>query len=446
MEHIEIIINLALLPLYIFIVLSVHEAGHYLAARYFGIGINEVSLGYGRVLWQRRDVHGTLWCIRLYPICAHVSVSGPKKFKDKELVTFAQAPLFHRFVTVIAGPAINIIFAFCILFAFHASVGQPIREPVLMGVEPDWVADKAGLEYGDRFLEIDGHKITRHKQAWDMTTGNPGKSINVVVERADGDIYKTNLVPTRIKYVDPRGLYKNHGRIGVLMGRVFVKLDILQKLNEIEIDGDEDAARRAVLSHIGQEVVLALKTTDGKVRSYRTRLEPQINDHLKDPAHRDYDSFYIGSIEQHHYLKHDLQGSLEVTISEVGRLMGNLLRLPFQLLPLDREKIQPWAVVGGEDQFLLRKTYEFTFRLVLVSIFIAFINLVPFPGMDGSVLLQLYLEKYKGYKDPARSKSYKYILLITLSVLYISVIMSNMSDLPRYMMFKFEKAVERRGR
>ncbi len=83
----------------------VHELGHYAAARLTGLRVEDFSLGFGRVLWQRRSRHNT-WTLRLLPLGGYVRVpvEGPG--------SLAEATTATRIIFTAAGPAVNLAFAF----------------------------------------------------------------------------------------------------------------------------------------------------------------------------------------------------------------------------------------------------------------------------------------------------------------------------------------------
>lgn len=429
-------LNVMFIPLYIFTVFTVHEYGHYAAARFFNIGIDSFSLGYGRKLWDKTDKRGTLWSVRLFPLCGHVQLSaGNKPVKGK---IFNEAPLWQRIVIVAAGPAINIIFAFLILFLFIGFFGQPSKVPVITGVEPGEAADRAGLHINDRFLAIEGTKVLRYKDVWDYTAHRPGEELTVTIQRGDEILQKT-VTPSLIEYTNMEGLEKSHGRIGVMIGQNFLKLKAIQALDGIELEEDTDDIRAALLANTGREIILKLKSADGKGRDYRTFIDPEMNAHLNNPDHKFYDAFYAGGVKDNFYLMHDATTSLMEAGRQTGQLIKNVVQLPFQLFPIDKELIRPWALVQDEDRFAERKLYEFVYRVALLSVFIALLNLVPFPGLDGNLLLMFILEGTVGYANPTGKRAYKYILLVSLCMLYGFIMMANLSDFPDYVERKMEK-------
>lgn len=429
METLDAALNVVFLPLYIFIVLTIHELGHYLAARFFNVSVESFSLGYGDQLWSRTDRRGTHWSVRLFPICGHVHLAAQKG--EAQGVLFNEAPPWQRAVVISAGPAINIFSGFLFLFLFLAVYGQPSKYPVLAGVEPGGAAYEAGLRPGDRIIEADGDIVRRYRDIWEHTYHKPDEPLNIKFMRND-EFYETTLTPTLSEYTDVSGIAKAHGRTGVLVGRVFMDLRILDSINGTPIGADEvDKARAILVETMGEEVTLKLKSVDGEAHSYRTVLYPENNAHLTDPAHKHYGSFFAGPMKDNFYLHLDITYSLIEAGKQTGRMIRAVAMLPFQLFPVDKEQIQPWALVA--DEFGKRKLYEFCHRVLLVSVVIALINLIPFPGTDGSMLLLTILQGAMGAGNEAGTRAYKVILLLSLVLLYGSVLFANIDDFPHHM-------------
>lgn len=456
METLDLIIDILFLPLCIFVVLMVHEYGHYLAARVFKISIENFSIGYGRKLWQKTDKHGVVWKLKLLPVMGHVRLS--EKNAKPDTVLFNEAPFWPRMMTVIAGPAINIIFAFAITFLFLAVAGLPSRTNELSGVEPGAPAALAGLKTGDVILEVEGEKLRRFYDLWLYTSEMPGVDLHIKVKRGD-EIFETTVTPEEVEYRDPDTIKRSHGRIGVMIGYSLKDLATLKSINGTEIivpptkEGDDrskaererDAAREAIIPYLGQHVSLGLESVDDETHTYETFLDTGLNEHLFDEDDDKYGAFVSGRVEDNFYLKLGLAESMREAGRQTGRFIVNLAKVPFQVFPIDSQLVKPWVVVTGDDDFISRKLYEFVHRFALVSVFIALINLVPFPGLDGNIILQIAVQRFTGEKDPSRSKAYKYALLTVLSLLYLSIIMCNVGDIPRYLADKAEDISENRS-
>ena len=165
-----------LYPLSFLIVLSlvviVHEYGHFRAARLCGVKVEEFSLGFGRVLWSRKDKKGTEWKVCLIPLGGYVKMFGDadassskaneeaKEFTEEEKkVSFPHQALWKKAFISVAGPAMNYIFAIVLLTIFISIFGMVVVPPVVSAVMPESAAEIAGILKDDRIVSVNNQKI-----------------------------------------------------------------------------------------------------------------------------------------------------------------------------------------------------------------------------------------------------------------------------------------------
>ncbi len=153
------------------VIVAVHEYGHYIVGRWSGIHAEVFSLGFGPVLWSRKDRRGTRWQIAALPFGGYVKFLGDANAasgKDGETMaeiyrenpddlrhTMHGAPLWARAATVAAGPVFNFIMSI-VVFTGVFMVQGVAREPLTVGqlhTLPD-----AGIELraGDEILAVGG--------------------------------------------------------------------------------------------------------------------------------------------------------------------------------------------------------------------------------------------------------------------------------------------------
>ena len=149
------------------IIVFVHEYGHYIVGRWSGIHAEVFSIGFGPVLWKRRDTRGTQWQIAAIPFGGYVKFMGDadassvKKADISGLTaterrhTMAGAPLWARSATVLAGPVANFILTFVLLAGILLAVGVPREEPTV-GTLRATPHEGTWLREGDVILAIGG--------------------------------------------------------------------------------------------------------------------------------------------------------------------------------------------------------------------------------------------------------------------------------------------------
>jgi regulator of sigma E protease len=140
------------------ILVAVHEFGHYWVAKKLGFKVLRFSIGFGKPLFTRvgKDADRTEYCLAAIPLGGYVKLLDEREgdVADSELHrSFTRRPISHRIAVLLAGPAMNLLFA-SLLYAILAMVGTEIVKPVVGQVRPDSPAAIAGLQRGDRIVSV----------------------------------------------------------------------------------------------------------------------------------------------------------------------------------------------------------------------------------------------------------------------------------------------------
>ncbi|MEC8012008.1 MAG: RIP metalloprotease RseP [Pseudomonadota bacterium] len=144
------------------IVVTIHELGHFLVARYFGIKVIRFSVGFGKPFYSRYDKHGTEFCVCSIPLGGYVRLLDSRQDDVAEHEVdqdFTQKSPWARLAVYAAGPAINIVFA-VFVFAAYAMLGVTQLPAVVGLVEKNSIAEAAGLQPSDEIIAIAGKPVT----------------------------------------------------------------------------------------------------------------------------------------------------------------------------------------------------------------------------------------------------------------------------------------------
>ncbi len=175
----------ALLGLSLLII--VHEAGHYLVARAFGMKVERFSVGFGKVLWSftRR---GTQFVVSALPIGGYVKIVGMAPGDDvdpADPTIYANQVAWRRFLVILAGPAMNFVTAGLLAAALLVGPGLLTPDPsaAVGRVSPGSAAELAGLRRDDRVLSVAGLPVATWGDMVSAIHAHPGQEIELVVER-----------------------------------------------------------------------------------------------------------------------------------------------------------------------------------------------------------------------------------------------------------------------
>ncbi len=198
-----------------------HELGHYLVGRWFGVRADAFSVGFGKELAGWTDKRGTRWKLSALPLGGYVQFAGdmnaaglpaPEAGSVSDSGTFQSKPLWQRALIVLAGPVTNLLVAIAIFAAFNLTYGKIDAPPVVAGFAQGSAAQAAGLRIGDRILAIDGDKVDQFAQVREKVVAYPDHVIRILIERTDARL----TIPVRIAAHVMKDQFGNEARIGLL--------------------------------------------------------------------------------------------------------------------------------------------------------------------------------------------------------------------------------------
>ena len=186
-------------------IVLIHEFGHFIFAKMFGVYVYEYSIGMGKKIWSKKPKNSeTEYCIRLIPIGGFVRLAGEEGEdgdksvpKNRKLYTKG---FWQRFLIFFMGPGFNMLLAFVVLFISCLIFSGSIATTKLANVTEDYPAYQAGLRNGDTLIELNGEKVKTWTQArLKIGTVKSGKAIKFKVKDVNGDIQEVIVNPKKIK-------------------------------------------------------------------------------------------------------------------------------------------------------------------------------------------------------------------------------------------------------
>jgi regulator of sigma E protease len=177
----------------------VHETGHYLAARAFGMRVKRYSIGIGPPIAKFQPKGSpTVFQLAAIPILAFVEIDGMNPFDESaknDRASFQNASVFARIVTIFAGSAFNYIAASLLLFGIYVAYGaQTPLHAIVDTVVAGSAAEVGGVRSGDRIVEIAGTPIHTFAELQRETQASEGRTLEYVVER-QGERVTLSITP-----------------------------------------------------------------------------------------------------------------------------------------------------------------------------------------------------------------------------------------------------------
>ena len=174
------------------ILITVHEAGHFFAARLMKIPVREFAIGFGpRLLKWKRPKHETEFYLRAIPLGGYCAFYGEDdttgEYKDDERA-FSNFSVWKRLFTIIMGPLMNLLLALLVAVLLYAAFGVPgPMTTTVQSVVEDGAAGKAGMLPNDIILAVDGQPVTDNLSGL-LNDGSVGESRLIKVKRGGDEL------------------------------------------------------------------------------------------------------------------------------------------------------------------------------------------------------------------------------------------------------------------
>ncbi|MDQ1272704.1 MAG: regulator of sigma protease [Planctomycetota bacterium] len=209
MPYVNVSTNVVLVIVGIGLLIFVHELGHFLMAKKIGVRVLAFSLGFGPALFKKQWGE-TEYRLSLFPLGGYVKLAGegPEEEKKGSPWEFSSKSTGQRASVLVAGVGLNAVLAF-IAFVVAFQIGVPFITPEVGQVMPGWPAWEAGVQRGDKIVEVNGSSDPDFEDLFTIVAlSNPSDGVNLKVER-DNKTFDVNVVP---KYDAEHGIQ----RIGIM--------------------------------------------------------------------------------------------------------------------------------------------------------------------------------------------------------------------------------------
>jgi regulator of sigma E protease len=436
MSHIAI--NILAVAVMLGIIVFVHELGHFLAAKFFGVRVEVFSLGFGTRLagFRRGD---TDYRISALPLGGYVKMAGvsavelPTSSATDDPRNFNAKPRWQRFIIAIGGPAMNVFLAVGLLVAVYmhsfpreSYLDQPA---VVAEVDPGSPAAKSGIQPGDRIIRFDGVENPTWEQVGTHAAMSVDHSIPVAVLR-NRQIVQMAITPLS----NPKGTELIVGVVpkepvivrgftpgvsaarqaGLRVGDQIVGADGKRVLNPGDLVG-------ALQSAPGQRQDILVKRG---ARTIPLTVQPQFASPDGGPKR-----WVIGVDLSPPMVPLPFSKALAESLAEnktyslvIFQLLGRLLEHRAALSSLQG----PVGIASAAGEAARQSSvFPFVRMTSLISLNLAIMNLLPIPILDGGLILFLFIESLMRRDVSPRVKEIVYQAGFAFLILLMSFVFYN---------------------
>ena len=416
------------------VMVLVHEWGHFVVARLFGVRVEVFSIGFGPRIWGVRR-GPTDYRLSLLPLGGYVRMAGdnPAEERRGDPDEFLSKPRWQRVLIALAGPTTNFLMA-VVLTAVLFMVGgeQPSyadKQIVVAGVMKDSAAQKAGIEAGDRIAEFDGVKNpTWDRVALELALSAPGHMEPVVVER-NGQLVSLS-VPSEPQPFSALGYPPEPVIIGMVSpGMPATKAGLSPGDTMVSVNGEklESPYQLSELIQRSEGHPLALEILRGG-SVQKTEITPIWGDPGDGMPRWEIGITYRFATSSRRY---SLPGAF-VKAGEFHVILATkLIYVVGQLFTgkVSLKQVQgPLGIVQASSAAAKRGFGDLISLMALVSLNLGILNLLPIPILDGGHILMLGIEGLLRHdlslkiKERVVTVGMVFLLLVFLIVMYNDVL------------------------
>jgi len=436
------------------IAINIHEFGHFMVAKLFGMRVEAYSFfGLGPRIWGFKKGH-TDYRISAIPLGAYVKLYGDEatapleggdseeaeKVPDSEL--YELRPRWQKFLVMVGGPFMNIMLALAIPFFGAWAMGLPsMPAPIVEYVKAGGAGEKAGIKAGDRIVVFDGVESPTWQRIEHDTLVMPEKEIPVVVDRG-GERLNLTIVPTKEMRGDNAAgvldLLPATDAEPVVVGAIEQEMpaaQVLQKNDRVLAFNDTSVRNTATLKQmVGETKGAPFKLT---IERGGERKVVDIN------AVETKDGFRIGVGFDREKINVREPASISQAAAfavssnlEIIRLTGKV----FGQLFSGQRSVKDAGLAGpvGIVQIISQVVKEAGFLglvsiLAVISLNLGVFNLLPIPLLDGGQIMVLGIEKVMSWFGKTLSMAVKEkIQLAGLAVILLLMVFTLFLDISRF--------------
>ncbi len=404
------------------ILVFVHEFGHYIVARIYGVKVLRFSIGFGYPIFKKIDSHGTEWVLSAIPLGGYVTMWDHLNTKQKGLdnlkKSYSNKSLIVRSAIVFGGPLANFIFAI-VAFTCIFSLESYKTLPVIDIPTPGSIAQINGLKKNDKILAVNGQKINSFEELnsyiKDTVYYSDSKSvININFLRKNKNIKNVSLDISGLKHGKFENITKSIGLLPRSRGVKIVdvldhslakevglkKGDVILSMDELEVNFPKQITDIIKSNNKRQMQLEYLLLTDATNLNKDDTTSKAIKKLILnfDDSKQVLGVYLVANTQKFKTSMsfiEALKNGFSQTVKVINVCLTSIYKLftsgsPFENLG------GPISIANAAENSANSGTLAFLGFLAFFSVSIGVINLLPIPVLDGGHLLYHIIEFIKG--------------------------------------------------
>jgi regulator of sigma E protease len=393
------------------VLITIHEFGHFIVARYFGVYVQRFSIGMGPVFYKKHDKQGTEFALSALPLGGYVAMLSDRAIAEDESIldglskeqlanTFESKPKWQRALIMLAGPIANFLLAIIVFAIIYSNSVERQFDATVVLNETSKIENQYTFEGGDVLEFIEGKKINNLQDLRLELLSHSGKSgfINLGFKDAEGNRFEeaievNNFLSDESEQINPENALgflidlKLRPYIGQIADGLPVASSGLQ-VNDLILSVESqpikyfDDIREVIAS---SRSVIQIEVLRDSQRLY---FDVELSKRLVEGVEQNYIGIVPGT--RLNIIESIVKGAKETynmsykTITFIGKMLSGNLGTQNLSGPIGIVQMAGDTAKAGIIPFL--------YLMALLSISLGVLNLLPIPVLDGGQLVLLGVE------------------------------------------------------
>ena len=416
------------------ILVLVHECGHFIAAKCFGMKVDTFSIGFPPRAFGKK-IGETDYCVSWIPIGGYVKIAGmiDESF-DTDFINsppqpneFRSKPMYQRIIVVSAGVIMNFLLTFFVFYGINLANGKLYHATTTIGyVEHNSIADKIGFRPGDQLVSVNNKAVNNWEDVQtDFYLEDVASSLTVKLNR-DGQTADVIVPKSAIKPDEQIGIRPSHmhavvgtvspdmpaSKAGILPGDIILAINNHPIVTDTQMVGlmmqsKNSAAGLLIRRGDEQKQITVTPNSDGKIGI-------------------GYNIQYTGPVEKFSYnVLTAIPAGFDQTIGATALLVQSIARMITGQVSFTKSIGGPIKIAQLATQSAEMGLISFLGFMALLSISLAVLNILPIPALDGGHLAFLIYESIFRREVPTKIKLFAQQIGFALLLLFMAFVIYN---------------------